>query len=388
MTNARVFINYRRADSAGWARQLHGDLEARFGKGRVFRDVTIEPGVDFVEHIERVMNAAEVCIVVIGSGWTSAANSDGRRLDNPDDLVRREIERALERPDVEVIPVLVDGARMPSERELPASLRALARRNACELSDARWDYDIQVLCRRLRRLLGESTAGDERTVAPATGIEPASAARPGTPPNRPPARDAAPTMNVWMAAAATLAAAGLAGMLAAGLSASLAHQGEPKWGRLLGYAIERGVIWAIIGAIVAAAVATTFGRSRLPLGAAILGAGSGLLGGAAGGAGYMALKHFGEVSGEGAAWLLVFVSLVLPAVYLAGTLARLVDARIGEVRLAAVAAAALGAFVTGDDRALLITFGAMIVAGAIAAVLAASPHRATATAAAPRPARG
>ena len=89
MTSARVFINYRRADSAGWARQLHGALEAHFGKDRVFRDVAIEPGVDFVEHIERVMNAAEVCIVVIGAGWATAANSDGLRLDNPEDLVRR-----------------------------------------------------------------------------------------------------------------------------------------------------------------------------------------------------------------------------------------------------------------------------------------------------------
>lgn len=385
MTSARVFINYRRADSAGWARQLHGALEEHFGKERVFRDVAIEPGVDFVEHIERVMNAAEVCIVVIGAGWATAANSDGRRLDNPDDLVRREIERALERPDVEVIPVLVDGARMPSERELPSSLRALARRNACELTDGRWDYDIQVLCRRLRRVLGESTVSQERNVAPATGNERAPTARSASP-EPAPERNAEPAMNVWVAAAATLAAAALAGMLAAGLSASLAHQGEPKWGRLVGYAVERGVIWAIIGGIVAAAVATTFGRTRVPLGAAVLGAGSGLLGGAAGGAGYMALKHFAEVSGEGAAWLLVFVSLVLPAVYLAGTLARLVEARIGEVRLAAVAAAALGAVVTGDDRELLITFGAVIVAGAIAAVLAASPHRATA--APPRPVRG
>ena len=177
MTSARVFINYRRADSAGWARQLHSDLAARFGKDRVFRDVAIEPGVDFVEHIERVMNAAEVCIVVIGPGWASAANSDGRRLDNPEDLVRREIERALERRDIDVIPVLVDGARMPSERELPGSLRALARRNACELTDGRWDYDMQVLCRRLRQVLGEATDTTERSVAPTTVSEPQPAPR-------------------------------------------------------------------------------------------------------------------------------------------------------------------------------------------------------------------
>jgi len=78
-TSARVFINYRRSDSSGWARHLHGDVGRRFGSHRVFRDVAIEPGVDFVEHIERVMDACEVCIVIIGRGWASAATAEGRR---------------------------------------------------------------------------------------------------------------------------------------------------------------------------------------------------------------------------------------------------------------------------------------------------------------------
>ena len=374
MSSARVFINYRRADSAGWARQLHGDLEERFGKERVFRDVAIEPGVDFVEHIERVMNAAEVCIVVIGPGWASAANSDGRRLDNPDDLVRREIERALERPDVEVIPVLVDGARMPSERELPDSLRALARRNACELTDVRWDYDIEVLCRRLRRVLGESTVAHERPLPPnpershAEGI---------------PAADAQAT-NVLSAALATMVAAAVAGVLAAALTRPLSGEGEGQWGRLAGYAAERGVIWAIIGAVVLATAAVAFGRSRVPLGSVVVGAGAGLLGGAAGGAGYMALKQFGEVYDGGAeSWLIVFVSLALPGLLLAGSLARLAGARAGECALAAVAGAAVGAAFTGKPT-LLIPLHAVVLVSAMVAVLAASPHRAPARA--PRPA--
>ena len=375
-TSARVFINYRRADSAGWARQLHGALEHHFGKERVFRDVAIEPGVDFVEHIERVMNAAEVCIVVIGAGWATAANSDGRRLDNPDDLVRREIERALERPDVEVIPVLVDGARMPSERELPASLRALARRNACELTDGRWDYDVEVLCRRLRRVLGEPTNVHERPLPPHPG---------GPHAEERPAADA-PAMNVLSAALATIIAAAVAGVLAMALTRSLsgAGEGEGQWARLAGYATERGVIWAIIGAIVLGAAAVAFGRSRVPLGSVVVGAGAGLLGGAAGGAGYMALKQFGEVhDGRGEQWLIVFVSLVLPGLLLAGSLARLAGARAGECALAAVAGAAVGAAFAGKPT-LLIPLHAVVVVGAMVAVLAASPHRAPARA--PHPA--
>lgn len=372
MTSARVFINYRRADSAGWARQLHGELADHFGQDRVFRDVAIEPGVDFVEHIERVMNAAEVCIVVIGRGWASASNSDGRRLDDPDDLVRREIERALERPDVEVIPVLVDGAQMPSERELPVSLRALARRNACELTDGRWDYDVDVLCRRLRRLLGEPTVAHERPLPPDRDRPPA---------DRRPAADT-PALNVPVAALATIGAAAAAGVLATALTRSLsgAGAGEGQWARLAGYATERGVIWAIIGAIVLGTAAVAFGRSRVPLGSVVVGAGAGLLGGAAGGAGYMALKHFGEVyDGRAEQWLIVFVSLALPGLLLAGSLARLGGARAGECALAAVAGAALGATFTGQPT-LLIPLTAVIVVGAMVAVLAASPHRAPARA--------
>lgn len=280
------------------------------------------------------------------------------------------------RSDVEVIPVLVDGARMPSERELPDSLRALARRNACELTDGRWDYDVEVLCRRLRRLLGEPTVAHERPL-------PTNPDRPDA--ERMPAVDT-PTTSVAVAALATVAAAAVAGVLAMALTRSLSGtgEGEGQWARLVGYATERGVIWAIIGAIVLGAAAVAFGRARVPLGSVVIGAGAGLLGGAAGGAGYMALKQFGEVyDGRAEQWLLVFVSLVLPGLLLAGSFARLGGARAGECALAAVAGAAVGALFTGQPT-LLIPLTAVVVVGAMVAVLAASPHRAPARA--PRPA--
>ncbi|MEA2274560.1 MAG: hypothetical protein QOI98_3268 [Solirubrobacteraceae bacterium] len=164
-TAARIFISYRRSDASGWARQLHDNLSTRFGAERVFRDVAIEPGVDYIDHIERVMDACEVCIVVIGPRWADAASADGRRrLEDPDDLVSLEIQWALSRSDVHVIPALVEGAKMPAEHELPIALRPLTRRTACELSDARWDYDVYVLDRRLRQVLVESTVGHNRVV--------------------------------------------------------------------------------------------------------------------------------------------------------------------------------------------------------------------------------
>jgi hypothetical protein len=152
----RIFISYRRADSGGWARSLHDNLDERLGPGRAFRDVAMQGGMDFHEHVESLLDDCDVLLAIIGKSWTAITDADGnRRLDDPDDLVRREIARALERPDVEVIPVLVDGARMPTEHELPPDLAPLARRQACELADSRWDYDVDNLARRLRELLGE-----------------------------------------------------------------------------------------------------------------------------------------------------------------------------------------------------------------------------------------
>ena len=113
--------------------------------------------MDFHEHVESLLDRCDVLLAVIGKSWTTITGPSGtRRLDDPEDLVRREIARALQRPDVEVIPVLVDGARILRRSiELPPDLAPLARRQACELSDLRWDFDVDNLARRLRVLLDE-----------------------------------------------------------------------------------------------------------------------------------------------------------------------------------------------------------------------------------------
>ena len=152
----RIFINYRRADSGGWARSLHDNVDERLGRGRAFRDVALEAGVDYHEHVESLLDRCDVLLAVIGKRWMTITDDEGnRRLDDPDDLVRREIARALQRPDVQVIPVLVDGAHMPSERQLPPDLKPLCRRQAYELTDSRWEYDVESLSRRLSDLLDE-----------------------------------------------------------------------------------------------------------------------------------------------------------------------------------------------------------------------------------------
>ena len=173
-----VFISYRRDDSGGWAGRLEDELANAFGSQRVFRDVKIPVGVDYQDHIEHVLDSCYVVVVVIGPSWTSLTGSDGaRRLTAPDDLLRREIERALQRRDVEVIPVLVQRARMPAADELPTELRALARRQAIELSDSRWSHDMAQLTSVLRELLRDTTAVEPPPVPEPPAPDPPAARR-------------------------------------------------------------------------------------------------------------------------------------------------------------------------------------------------------------------
>jgi hypothetical protein len=155
---SRVFISYRREDSgypAGW---LFDQLAASLGADRVFKDVdSIEPGDDFAEVISDAVSSCAVLLAVIGDRWLAAADEDGRRLDDPGDFVRLEIEAALTRG-VRVIPVLVGGARMPRPAQLPPSLAPLCGRQAIQVSHARFRSDIAGLLTVLQRALGPAAA--------------------------------------------------------------------------------------------------------------------------------------------------------------------------------------------------------------------------------------
>lgn len=150
-----VFISYRRQDSQSAAGRLADHLKEQL-RTPVFRDVeTIEPGVDFVEAIEKALASCAVMLVVIGPRWMSATDASGRRrLDDPNDYTRLEAGTALKR-NVRVIPVLVEGAVMPDAHDLPEELKPLARRNAIELSDKRWEYDVAQLVETLHKVLGD-----------------------------------------------------------------------------------------------------------------------------------------------------------------------------------------------------------------------------------------
>src|SRR5262245_58031823 len=147
------FISYRREDSGGYAGRLFDGLSARFGEDHIFMDInTIEPGVDFVEVIADAISKCDILVVIIGKRWLSATDAtEQRRLDNPDDFVRVEVQAGLEK-NIRVIPVLVGGAAMPRPQDLPEALTKLARRNALELSDTRWHTDVDKLIEIAKKL--------------------------------------------------------------------------------------------------------------------------------------------------------------------------------------------------------------------------------------------
>jgi hypothetical protein len=148
-----IFLNYRRADAAPYARLLQSELRQRFTDVEVFMDLdSIEAGLDFAEAIRQAVGSCAVLVALIGRQWATLTDEQGRRrLDDPDDYVRFEIQTALERG-VRVIPVLVDGAKPLRREQLPAGLHKLMRLNALELSYSRYEYDAGRLLDLIQRV--------------------------------------------------------------------------------------------------------------------------------------------------------------------------------------------------------------------------------------------
>lgn len=155
----RIFISYRREDT-GWAADLLFEpLAEHLGKNQVFKDVdSIRLGDDFVEVINTAIGSCAVLLALIGDRWLTTTDNEGRRrLDNPEDFVRLEIETALKR-NIRVIPILVQGARLPRADELPPRLAGLVRRQAFELNSSRFKFDVERLTKVLDGTLPEGPA--------------------------------------------------------------------------------------------------------------------------------------------------------------------------------------------------------------------------------------
>jgi hypothetical protein len=328
----RVFISYRQQDSPGHARGLYDRLVKHFGPHQVFMDMGIHPGEDFPRRINKALARCDVLLAVIGRNWSDVRDGRGRlRLDDPNDYLRIEIETALRRRDVAVFPVLVAGARMPEEDELPGELCALASIQAHELADGRrWDGDVDFLADAVRRKLAAATA-------------------------------VAALLCALAAAALVLWAAHQAGLWVR--DSWRAEKGSEE--ALLRLGVIHAAVWAIVAAAAAAAAAGAARGARSVVPAALLGALFGAVGGLLGGALDQALR----ASGKTEAGLAVGFALT-GAIAAAGGLA-------GKAGAAGIAGAALGGGVGGllafgtDDKLLATSLPALLaVAGAGLAALA------------------
>jgi TIR domain len=161
----RIFLSYRRDDTRWLAGRLYDRLRERYGRTAVFQDIdTIKPGVKYTDYIESTISQCRLVIVIIGDSWLSATDALGRRrLDAPRDMVRLEVAAAVRR-NIPIIPVLVQGALMPSEEELPESIADLTLYNASEITATRWEYDVAQLLQGIDDLIasGESFSWNER----------------------------------------------------------------------------------------------------------------------------------------------------------------------------------------------------------------------------------
>jgi hypothetical protein len=152
-----IFICYRRADTAGEAGRLYDRLSARFGEDRVFRDVETIPLGDFTEKVIGDLSKCNIVLALIGRRWSTITDSKGRRIDNPDDPVRIEIETALQLG-IQIVPVLVDGAMLPRADDLPTTMRPLIRYQTHELNNTSFHPDATRLIEVIGSVIGRRQA--------------------------------------------------------------------------------------------------------------------------------------------------------------------------------------------------------------------------------------
>jgi chemotaxis response regulator CheB len=171
--SGKIFLSYRREDDPGFALALFGRLEQSFPTDQLFMDVEggIKAGEDFIRVLEEQVDACDVMLVLIGHKWLTVTDEMGRRrLDNPEDFVRIEVESAL-RLGKRVIPVLVHKTEMPRADALPEPLKPLARRNAVGLTRERFKADAQGLMTALESALAEAEATRQQGLAEAAAAE-------------------------------------------------------------------------------------------------------------------------------------------------------------------------------------------------------------------------
>lgn len=173
-----IFLSYRRSDSNDVSGRIYDRLASHFGAATIFKDVhSIPYGEDFPSYIQEQIARCKVLLAVIGPTWLTVTKDGQRRLENPADWVRLEIQTALENEKIAVIPLLVGKTRLPAKAELPEVLMPLATLNSAQARpDPDFHQDMKRLIRRLEEILGIGSSGesDRKEIAVATDGTPMS----------------------------------------------------------------------------------------------------------------------------------------------------------------------------------------------------------------------
>jgi len=278
----RIFISYRREDSAAYARLIFDAVAQHAGdESKVFMDVEMPPGVDFVAQIDEVVSGCAALIAVIGPKWSTMPGASGMpRLHEQGDLVCHEVCAALERENVVVYPVLVNKASMPKTAELPERMARLTRLNAVELTDARWRYDVGRLTASLDEQLDGYTGFGTKRPAEQVTPSPTPTPAPDPAPRPSPAPAPGPPAGQLLIEGVALAAVTA---LVARLLADKIPQGAQDAGQIAGVIARRAVTWGIVGLALGLWSGVRTRREGVAR-AGMLGLLVGLIGGALGGA--------------------------------------------------------------------------------------------------------
>jgi len=184
----KIFFCYRREDSTHQAGRIFDALAAHFGKHELFKDLdSMRPGQDFRRALSEQVEQCDTLLALIGDAWLNAADpAGGRRLDNPTDFVRIEIESALRRS-IPVVPVLVGHAPVPEAGDLPEGMRELAFRHGIPVRpDPDFHNDVERLIRGINEVLGGRDAPAGAAAAPPPALQRAKAPAAATPPDEGP----------------------------------------------------------------------------------------------------------------------------------------------------------------------------------------------------------
>ncbi len=163
---AGIFISYRQDDTEAWAILLCESLAKVFGEKQVFLDKDTLRAGNWRDQINQALDRCAVVLIVIGPRWLTIVDGQNRpRISLPDDVHHQEVALALSRPDVTVIPVLVDEAAMPRTDQLPTDLRRLCEQQAYKIGDtqARRKADMEVLIQNIQRVSGFDVRAEEGT---------------------------------------------------------------------------------------------------------------------------------------------------------------------------------------------------------------------------------